>query len=163
MKVESLSVLLIGRVYSQEIFLVLISVRCWVDLRAIVRPEGLCQWKISVTPSGIDPATFPFVGSASTTLPSRALNGLSTWKKDVVYLAMLSTLCTGRLYPQEIFLVHISVRCWIDLRAIVRPEGLCQWKIQMTPAGIDPATFRFVHCASTTAPPRALNGWSIWQ
>jgi hypothetical protein len=52
---------------------------------------------------------------------------IGTWK-------WLPALWTGHLYPQEIFLLFISVRGWVNPRATMQP-GLCQQKIPVTPMG----------------------------
>jgi hypothetical protein len=68
MKVIMLSTIRTGRLYSQEISLVLICIKGLADPRAIMRPEGLSEWKI---PSGIKPTTFPLVAQCLTHLRHR--------------------------------------------------------------------------------------------
>jgi hypothetical protein len=67
----------------------------------------------------------------------------------------LSTLCASHCLPPGRFLVLISLRGWVNPRAIVRLEGLGQLKNPMTSLGIKTASIRFVaQCLSnfTTCP-----------
>jgi hypothetical protein len=75
-----LSALRSGRPLPPGSFLVLTSVRGWVDHKAIVRLEGLGQLNNSVTSSGIEPATFRLVTVPQpTTLPRTP-----RWNESVV-------------------------------------------------------------------------------
>jgi hypothetical protein len=140
-----------GRPLPPGRFLVLISVRGWVDIRAVVRLEELGQSKNLMTSSGIESATSQLIAQYLNQLRYRIpLVKKREVKRKVmpatshggpqgceigsyIFLiigsqtaARLSALSTSQLAGR--YVVLISVRDWVDPGTLVRLEVLGQLK-----------------------------------
>jgi hypothetical protein len=72
---------------------------------------------------------------------------------------VVSLFALATFTPQEIILVHISVRGWVDPRAIVWLERLFQWKIPMTPSQLVAQRLNQLH--HHTAPILLSTTWKM--
>jgi hypothetical protein len=64
-------------------------------------------------------------------------------------MAVRIALCAGRPLPVVRFLVHISVRGWVDSRNLMRLAPLCQKKNPVALRESDPRPFDLWQSAST--------------
>ena len=116
--VVRLSALCTGRFYLQEMLLVLISVRVWFCPRVIVRSEGFCIYVCI------------YVGFKTLFYVVRHLDSTASYLPTGLHLGFFSS------WPSLYFPSRFS--------SVFLGRILCEWKIPMIPAGIEPATSRFV-------------------
>jgi len=91
-----------------------IIVRGWVDPRAIVRPEGY-KWKISVTQSGIEPATYRLRHRAPHLATCTSLNAYCSFPVILFLMPVKRTLKSNWTWSS----VEISMGLWCSLVFVV--------------------------------------------
>ena len=113
----------------------------------------VCGWHKVISNKSIKP---PILGSHQATVKGKAVL-LQAWSgpegsRKLRFPDYMTTAQDGGKVASPTLLVLISVRGWVDPRALVWSEGLCQWRIPMTPSESDQ---HLNHCV-TMVPIRQL-------
>jgi hypothetical protein len=121
---QSLSALRAGRFLLQGRFLVLISVRGWVDPRAIVRLEGLGKLKKS-TSSGLELATFQLVATACPAVQVSVYR-ICRMKCGYAVQVLVYHICSMKCsYAVQVLVYHI---CDMKCSYAVQVHHICRMK-----------------------------------
>jgi hypothetical protein len=106
----------------QEIFLILTPVRCYV-------PEELCQWKIPVTPSGIETANFRLI--AQYVYVGKQLIKIYLWPENFVsfglYYSLILRVCCKEKYIEYRNVYRRNTSAAVDAHTVCwrRPDWGC--------------------------------------
>jgi len=132
MKVVRLSALHTGLLYSPG-FPGTHFVRGWVNPGTIVRTQGLYQWKIPLTPSGIEPATYRLAAQCLNQLRHRVHRSN---KKHCKHVRNIFTVIGHKLTPTYAVyhMVFVYANWTYTIAALVRkPEIICHlanWRLE---------------------------------
>jgi len=137
MKVVGLSALSTGLLNPQRNAPGTRSVRGWVNPSVIVQPEFLCQWKISITTWGIEPATFWFVEQRLNQL-SHSVPPLYEGRGFRCEIMVYSSGCSNWFSPEQHFptseILYLHRHGQLEL--IFRTDCLTIWRVLVYYSGI---------------------------
>jgi hypothetical protein len=122
-------------------YLVLISVRGWVDRRTIVRLEGLGQLKDPITSSGLEPATFRLVAW----FLNQLRYGVPLFSENLAFMSS----------PTNDIFMNVSVALWLLLHC---HSSFIPLLIQHVSALHDHPEVYLISCFSLSA-----SYWNIYE